>query len=157
MGIRFRFGTPSNMKLHFSVFGLGPGISLRAPGPERAKNLFRPVGVRPKKRFPGKLRETIPDSAVTFFSISGPLLLWGPERLACCCLLDAQAPPWCPKYLINRLKYYVLQLGDPNPHHCWTCAEGVCARHPSGVPACGACIGRAPMDPYAVPHLAALG
>ena len=29
------------------------------------------------------------------------------------CLLNAQAPPWFPKKMINRLKYYVLQLGDP--------------------------------------------
>ena len=39
--------------------------------------------------------------------------------LACCCLLDAQAPPRFPNSLINRLKYYVLQLGDPNPNPDW--------------------------------------
>ena len=31
------------------------------------------------------------------------------------CLLDAQAPHWFPN-LRNRLKYYVIQLGDPNPN-----------------------------------------
>ena len=72
---------------------------------------------------PRKLRKTIPDSVVTFFSILGPLLLWGPPRAlqvsllaACCCccwLLDAQAPPKWPNNWINRLRYYVLQLGDP--------------------------------------------
>ena len=58
-----------------------------------------------------------------FLSISGPLLLWGLKRAlrgrlacccCCCCLLDAQAPPQWSNNLINRLKYYVLQLGDPN-------------------------------------------
>ena len=38
----------------------------------------------------------------------------GPEDLAYC-LLDAQAPPWFPNNLITRLKYYALQLSDPNP------------------------------------------
>ena len=33
-----------------------------------------------KKVVPEKVAETIPDSVVTFFSISGPLLLWGSER-----------------------------------------------------------------------------
>ena len=31
-------------------------------------------------------------------------------------LLDTQAPPWCPNNLMNRLKFYELQLGDPNPN-----------------------------------------
>ena len=35
---------------------------------------------REKKRFPRKLRKTVPDSVVTFFSIPGSWLLWGPER-----------------------------------------------------------------------------
>ena len=35
------------------------------------------------------------------------------------CLLDAQAPPWWSNNFINRLKYYVLQLGDPHPHALW--------------------------------------
>ena len=45
--------------------------------------------------------------------------------LACCCLLliacllDAQVPPWWSNNLINRLKHYVLQLGDPNPNQDW--------------------------------------
>ena len=52
-------------------------------------------------------------------------MLWGPERalrvaacllLAACCLLARRAPPWCPNNLINRLKFYKLQLGDPNPN-----------------------------------------
>ena len=30
--------------------------------------------------------------------------------------LDAQAPPWFLNNLKTRLKYYVLQLGDPNPN-----------------------------------------
>ena len=30
-------------------------------------------------------------------------------------MLDAQAPPWGPNNLINRLNYYALQLGDPHP------------------------------------------
>ena len=37
------------------------------------------------------------------------------ELVAACCSLDAQAPPKWPNNLINRLKYFVLQLGDPNP------------------------------------------
>ena len=76
------------------------------------------MGVRPEKNlFPRKLRKTIPDSVVTFFpSISGPLLLWGRKRaLRSCLLACAQAPPWCPNNLINRLKFYEFQLGDPNP------------------------------------------
>ena len=71
---------------------------------------------------------TIPDGLVTFFfpfrnpccpgahqgSCRASLLL-----LACCllpaaCLLVTQAPPWLPNHLINQLRYYVLQLGDPN-------------------------------------------
>ena len=75
-----------------------------------------------KKLFPRKLRKTITVSVVAFFSILGPLLLWAPERAlrgylllaccccCCCCLLDA-----FPNTLVNRLKYYVFQLGDPNP------------------------------------------
>ena len=59
-----------------------------------------------------------------FFSISGPLLPWGPakgpEGLACCCLvaclLDAHAPPQWSNTLMNRPTYYVLQLGDPYPY-----------------------------------------
>ena len=34
----------------------------------------------------------------------------------CCCSLDAQAPPQWSNNLTNRLKYYALQLGDPNPN-----------------------------------------
>ena len=62
-----------------------------------------------------------------FFSISGPLLPGGPPGalrvcvllascclLAAACLLDTQAPPQWSTSLINRLKYYVVQLGDPN-------------------------------------------
>ena len=40
----------------------------------------------------------------------------GPEGLVAACLLDAQAPPQWSNTLINRLQYYVLQLGDPNPN-----------------------------------------
>ena len=46
----------------------------------------------------------------------GPLGL-GACLLLPCCLLDAQAPPWWSNSLINRLTYYVPQLGDPNPDH----------------------------------------
>ena len=66
---------------------------------------------------------TIPDSVVTFFLDFGTPAAPGPKKgregLACgllACLLGAQAPPWFPNNLINRLKHYVLQLGDPNPH-----------------------------------------
>ena len=82
------------------------------------------LGVRPKKKlFPRKLRKIIPDSVLTFvFDFGTPSALRtrnGPVELACCllaCLLDAQAPPWWSNNLINRLKYYALQLGDPNPN-----------------------------------------
>ena len=90
---------PSSGKSCFSVFGPSPEFP---QVPKQAKMLlnhrFRPVGVRPKKKlFPRKLRETIPDGVVTFFSpFSGPLrsaVQKGPY--GACCLLDAQAPPWC--------------------------------------------------------------
>ena len=84
------------------------------------------MGVQPKKKlFPGKVRKIIHDNVVTFFSNFGPLPLCRPERtlwggllvacLVACLLLDTQAPPWWSNNLINRLKYYVLQLGDPYP------------------------------------------
>ena len=49
-------------------------------------------------------------------------MLWGPPRalqsvlllVAAACLPDAQAPPHWSDDLINWLKYYVPQLGDPN-------------------------------------------
>ena len=44
-------------------------------------------GPTEKELFPRKLRKTIPDSMVPFFSISGPLLLWGSERALRGCLL----------------------------------------------------------------------
>ena len=69
------------------------------------------------------MRKTIADSVVTFVSGTPAALgpAQGPEGLVAClllaaCLLDAQAPPECPSNLMNRLKYYVLQLGDPNPN-----------------------------------------
>ena len=101
------------------------------PRPKRAKIplncRFQPVGVRPEKKiFPRKLRKTIPDSVVPFFppDFGTPVALGpknGPAGLACCllllaCLLDAQAPAWCTNNLINRLKFYELNLGDPNPN-----------------------------------------
>ena len=71
--------------------------------------------------------KTIPDSVVTFFPHSRtPVAVWparGPAGLvACCllllaCLLNAQAPPKWPKNMITWLKYYVVQLSDPNPNH----------------------------------------
>ena len=78
------------------------------------------------------LRETIPDSVVTVFLLDfgtpvAPGPARGPEGLVACllrlaCLLDAQAPPQWSNSLINRLRYYVLQLGDhnrnPNPNDC---------------------------------------
>ena len=74
----------------------GPGISQSAKGLEWAKTplnrYFQPVGVQPKKRlFPRKLRKTIPESMVTFFSHFGTPFAVGPTRgpagLACCCCL----------------------------------------------------------------------
>ena len=57
-----------------------------------------------------------------FFHFGTPFAV-GPTRgpaglVGCCCLLllDAQAPPKWLNNLINRLKYYVLQLGDPHPN-----------------------------------------
>ena len=49
--------------------------------------------------------------------------------LLACCLLDAQASPRWSNTLINRLKYYVLQLGDPNstPHLLFPCST-VCSQ-----------------------------
>ena len=38
-------------------------------------------------------------------------------------LLDAQAPPQWPNNGIHRLKYYVLQLRDPNPNAIETCTQ----------------------------------
>ena len=78
-------------------------------------------GLTEKKLFLRKLR----DSGVTFFlsDFGTPVALWprkGLEGLAClllaACLLDTQDPPWCPNQLINWLKFYELQLGDPNPN-----------------------------------------
>ena len=57
---------------------------------------------------------TIPDSVVTFlFDFATRVALGpakGPEGLAACLLLLARLS----NDLINRLKYYVPQLGDPN-------------------------------------------
>ena len=83
------------------------------------------LGVRPEKKLlPRKLWKTIPDSVVTFFFQSWDLCCSGAQKGPCgaaclllACLLDAQAPPWWSNNLMNRLKYYVLQLGDPNPSH----------------------------------------
>ena len=85
---------PSPGKLRFSVFG---------PGPEFLQ-----------------VRKTIPDS-VFFLDFGAPAALRtrkGPEELllVACCLLDAPVPPWFPNNLINRLKFYELQLGEyPTP------------------------------------------
>ena len=79
------------------------------------KSLFSAGGGPTKKRlFPRMLRKTVPDSVVTFFSGFGTPFAVGPEKgpEGLACLLDAQAP----HSLINRLNYYVLQLGDPNPN-----------------------------------------
>ena len=80
----------------------------KCPRPKRAKtplnHRFRPVGVRQKKRLsPIKLRKPIPDSMVTlFFRFRDPFCSGaqkgpcGSSLLACCCLLDVQAPPPVP-------------------------------------------------------------
>ena len=69
-----RFRTPSTGKLCFSCFPTAPGITVSAPGPKWAEiplnHPFRPVGVSPQKSCsPRKLRKTVPDSVVTFFSL----------------------------------------------------------------------------------------
>ena len=74
-----------------------------------------------------KLRKTIPDSVVTFFFFDfGTPVALGPSKgpaglaacllllAATCCFLDAQVPPQRSNSVINRLKYYVLELSDPN-------------------------------------------
>ena len=87
------------------------------------------MGVQPRKKFvPDKVAENHPRwRGNIFFRFGTSLavgLARGPEGLAaaaCCLLLDAQAPPQGPNNLINRLKYYVLQLGgpSPNPNQDW--------------------------------------
>ena len=68
------------------------------------------------------MRKMMPDSAVTFFSIFGALLLCGPERalwgllLLTCLLARVQSPTQKSNKWINRLKFYELQLGDPYPY-----------------------------------------
>ena len=61
-----------------------------------------------------------PDSVVTLFFHSGTHLAVGPAQgpagLVAGCLLDARAPPDWPTNLVKSLKYYVLQLGGPNPN-----------------------------------------
>ena len=79
--------------------------------------------ISPKKSWS---RETCakpsPNSVATFFFDSGTPVALGPRKgpaglaCCCCCLLDAHAPPLWSNDLIGRLKYYVLQLGDPNPN-----------------------------------------
>ena len=80
------------------------------------------MGVRPKKKlFPKKLRKTIPDSVVTFFfhfwapyaltARKGPMGLVG--WLVGCLLARRASSTLVSDDLINRLKYYVLQLSDP--------------------------------------------
>ena len=124
-------GTTARFWHFWAIFG--PRISLSARVAKIPVNRrFRPGGVRPKKKlFPRKLRKSIPDSVVTFFfgfgtpsapqSKKGPVGSLGPlacllARLLVACLLQVQAPPRDPNNWINRLKYYVLQLGDPNPN-----------------------------------------
>ena len=96
--------------------------------PESTKLLFPASGGPTKKRsFPRKLQKTIPDSVVTLFPFRDPFAVGparGPAGLACCLLLaaarllllDVQDPSKWPNNWINRLKYYVLQLGDPSPN-----------------------------------------
>ena len=73
---------------------------------------FPPVGVRSGQNVNvKKLRTTIPDSVGTFVSDFGTPVALGPAKgpeglVAACLLLDAQAAPWFPNDLINRLKYY---------------------------------------------------
>ena len=133
----------------FFCFCPGPEISSSACGPEWAEtplnHCFRPVGIRPKETlFPRQLRKTIPDSVVTFFFDFGTPVALGPvkglEGLACLLaaayLLDVQAPPQWSNNLINRLKYYVLQLGDPNRNQDWvlgpSCANPFSTLSPNG-------------------------
>ena len=89
-------------------------------GSNPTTSLFAAGGgpTRKKRSFPRRVHTTIPDSLVPFFFHSGTPSAEeparGPAELAACLLpLDAQAPPKRPNRLRNRLKYYVLQLGDP--------------------------------------------
>ena len=124
---------PGNCVLLFSA-----RKSSKCPRPRTGQNSSK-APLRPPggpTLFPRKLRKPIPDNVVPFFFEFGtPSALRtrkGPVYLACCLLLvacrlllvaclllDAQAPPWWSNNLINRLKYYVLQLGDPNPNQDW--------------------------------------
>ena len=71
---------PSSGKSCFSFFGPGLRISPSARNPKQAKippnHRFRRVGVRPNFFLAIKLRNTIPDSAVTFF-----FHFWAPYAL----------------------------------------------------------------------------
>ena len=88
------------------------------------------MGVRSAKtKSVEKVWTTIPDSVVTFcFRFREPCLL--------ACLLDAHAPTQWSNNLINRLKYYVLQLGDPNRNQDWvlgpSCANPFSTLSPNG-------------------------
>ena len=84
----FPLRDPECREIVFLCFWPGPKM-----GQKPTKSPF-PTGGGPtkKKLFPRQLRKTIRDSVVTFFSISGPLLLCGLERalLAACLLLAAR-------------------------------------------------------------------
>ena len=76
-------------------------------------------GPAEKKVVPEKVAESHPGQrGKLFFDFGSPVALApgkDPEELLAC-LLDAQAPPWCPNDLINQLKFYEIQLGDPSPN-----------------------------------------
>ena len=76
----FPKSAPSTGKLRFSVFSPRPGficVPKAVLGQNGLKYLYfaisRPWGSGQPKRDMEKLRTTIPDSVVTFFSVSGPL------------------------------------------------------------------------------------
>ena len=113
---------PSSGKSRFSMFDLGLEFLQVPVAQNPSKSLFATTwGGRPKQKlFLRKLQKIIPDTVLTFF-----LRFWDPfcsadqkgpcgaNLLLAACLLDAQAPPWWSNTLIDRLKYCVLQLGDP--------------------------------------------
>ena len=103
----------------------------KCPSGQNTSKLPIPAGGGPteKKVVPEKVAEKHPGCrGPIFFRFwdplgsavqKGPCWLPGPSccLLACCCLLlQVQAPRRDTNNWINRLKYYVLQLGDPNPN-----------------------------------------
>ena len=122
---------PSSRKLRFSCFARRARNLSQCQRPKMGqsptKSLFPAGGGLTEKKNCHRGSCGKPSRIAWYLlSISGPFCcgacpgLCGPSLLAaCCCLPDAQAPANWPYNWINRLKFYVLQLGDPNPNQEW--------------------------------------